>query len=333
MSEVAPHMLALVTGATGFVGANLAQALAARGDDVRVLRRSTSRLDALTDVPVTYVTGDLLDAGALEEAMSGCDVVFHVAALSQYWRTSKETIYRVNVDGTRNVMAAALVAGVGRVVHTSSIAALGIPVHDQVLDETAVFPDSQAWFTYGHSKYLAEVEVRRAVDQGLPAVIVNPGIVIGPRDINFVSGSIIRASVKGQLRIVPPGGSNIVHVADVVAGQLAAAERGRVGERYILGGENLSHWDAAVTAAAVTGGLGPLTTLPSWSLNPLAMLVDAFNGLSPQPPLLIGQQLRLGGLNIYVDSSKAIRELGLPQTPFREAAQDAFDWYRDNGLI
>ena len=326
-------MLALVTGATGFVGANVALALVSRGDTVRVLKRSTSRLDALADAPVEYVTGDLLDPDSLKQAMVGCDVVFHVAALSQYWRTGKETVYRVNVDGTRNVMEAALAAGVSRVVYTSSIASLGVPPPGQMLDETTPYPDDQTWFVYGHSKHLAEQEVQRAVERGLPAVIVNPGIVIGPRDINFVSGSIIRASVKGQLRVVPPGGSNIVHVADVVAGQLAAAERGRVGERYILGGENLSHWDAAVTAASVTGGPGPLLVLPNWSLNPLAGLVDVFNRLAPWPPLVIGQQIRLGGVDIYADSSKAIRELDLPQTPFRQAAKDAFDWYCQNNLL
>jgi dihydroflavonol-4-reductase len=326
-------MQTLVTGATGFVGSNVASALAARGDRVRVLHRATSRLDALAAVPVEYVTGDILDPESLGTAMQGCDLVFHVAAMSQYWRSNRETVYRVNVNGTRCVMQAALAACVQRVVHTSSVAALGYPADKTLADESQVFSPDLRWFVYGHSKYLAELEVQNAIDQGLPGVIVNPGIVIGPGDLNFVSGSIIRASVKGQLRMVPPGGSNIVHVSDVVAGHLAAAERGRVGERYILGGENLSHWEAAETVAQVTGGPGPVLTMPRWSLAPLACLVDLFNRVHPAPPLVTGQQIRLGGQTFYVDNSKAVRELGLPQTSFRQAATDAYTWYREHGLL
>jgi dihydroflavonol-4-reductase len=326
-------MKALVTGATGFVGSNVAAALAARGDQVRVLRRSTSRLDALAGLPVEYVTGDILEPDTLPTAMQGCDAIFHVAAMSQYWRSDRETLYRVNVDGTRHVMQAALAAGVRRVVHTSSVAALGVPPRGVLADEAQVFPPELSWFAYGHSKYLAELEVQRAVAQGLPAVIVNPAIVLGPRDLNFVSGSLIRASVKGQLRVVPPGGSNLVHVADVVAGHLAAAERGQVGERYILGGENLSHWAAAMAIAEVTGGARPRLILPRWALPPIAGLVDAFNALSRRPPLVTGYQIRLGGEDIFVNSGKAIRELELPQTPFRQAAADAYAWYRAQGWL
>jgi dihydroflavonol-4-reductase len=326
-------MKTLVTGATGFVGSNVAAALAARGDQVRVLRRNTSRLDALEEVPVEYVIGDILEPDSLTTAMQGCEMVFHVAATSQYWRSTQETIYRVNVEGTRNVMQAALTARVERVVHTSSVAALGYPPRGTLADESQAFPPELSWWAYGHSKYLAELEVQKAVTQGLPAVIVNPAIIIGPRDVNFISGSLIRASVKGQLRLVPPGGSNVVHVGDVVAGQLAAAEHGRVGERYILGGENLSHWETAMIMAEVTRGARPLVVLPYWSLKPVARLVDAFNALNRRPPLVTGYQIRLGGETFYVDNSKAVRELGLPQTPFRQAAADAYAWYREHKLL
>jgi dihydroflavonol-4-reductase len=326
-------MKALVTGATGFVGSNVAAALAARGDQVRVLRRNTSRLDALEKVPVEYAIGDILDPDSLATAMQGCEVVFHVAAMSQYWRSTRETIYRVNVEGTHNVMQAALVAGVERVVHTSSVAALGYPARGDLIDEVQVFPPELSWWAYGHSKHLAELEVQKAVAQGLPAVIVNPTIIIGPRDVNFVSGSLIRASLRGQLRLVPPGGSSMVHVDDVVAGQLVAAEQGRVGERYILGGENLSHWETAMIMAEVTRGARPLMVLPYWSLEPIARLVDVFNALSRRPPLVTGYQIRLGGETFYVDNSKAVREIGLPQTPFRQAVADAYAWYREHRLL
>jgi dihydroflavonol-4-reductase len=326
-------MKVLVTGATGFVGSNIAAALAARGDKVRVLRRSTSRLDALDGVPVEYITGDILDSDSLVNGMKDRDLVFHAAAMAQYWRSSKETVYRVNVDGTRNVMQAALAAGVRQVVHTSSVAALGYPSPGTTADESQVFPPELSWWPYGHSKHLAELEVHKAVERGLPAVIVNPTIIIGPRDVNFVSGSLIRASAKGQLLVVPPGGSNLIHVDDVVAGHLAAAERGQVGERYILGGENLSHWDAAVTIATVTGGPRPRLVLPRWSLPLLARTIDVFNTLSSRPPLVAGEQILLGGETFYVDNSKAVRELGLPQTPFRQAAADAYAWYREHRLL
>ena len=326
-------MKVLVTGATGFVGSNLAAALAARGDQVRVLCRPTSRLTALEGVPVECVTGDILDAESLVSAMQGCQVVFHVAGLAQYWRSGRETVYRVNVEGTRNVMQAALAAGVERVVHTSSVAAIGYAPPGALADESQTFPDELNGWPYGHSKHLAELEVHRAVARGLPAVIVNPTIIIGPRDINFISGSLVRASVQGQLRVLPPGGSNLVHSDDVIAGHLAAAERGRVGERYILGGDNLSHWEAAAILAEVTGGGRPWFILPRWSLIPLAGLIDAFNSLSRRPSLVTGEQIRLGGMTFYVDSRKAVRELGLPQTPFRRAAEDAYAWYCQCGLL
>ena len=326
-------MKILVTGATGFIGSNIAAALTARGDHVRVLRRSTSQLDALDGVPVEYITGEILDVDSLVGAMQGRDLVFHVAAMSQYWRMDKETVYRVNVEGTRNFMQAALAAGVERVVHTSSVAALGYPPRGRLADESQPFPPELTWWAYGHSKYLAELEVSKAVEQGLSAVIVNPTIVIGPRDVNFISGSLIRASAKSQLRVVPPGGSNLIHVDDVVSGHLAAAERGRVGERYILGSENLWHWDAALTLASITGGSRPWFVLPHWSLPVLARLIDAFNAINPKPPLLAGEQILLGGETFYVDNSKAVRELGLPQNPFRQAAADAYEWYREHGLL
>jgi dihydroflavonol-4-reductase len=218
-------------------------------------------------------------------------------------------------------------------VHTSSVAAIGYSPPEAPADETQVFPEHLSWFIYGHSKHLAELEVHKAVAQGLPAVIVNPGMVFGPRDLNFVSGTAIRASVKGQLRVVPPGGSNLVHVADVVAGHIAAAERGRVGERYILGGENLSHRQAAQIISEVTGGPPPVLTLPPQLLPFIARLVDSFNRFSRRPPLVTGEQLRLGDKTFYLRNDKAVRELGLPQTPFRQAVADAYAWYREHGLL
>ncbi len=328
-------MRVLITGATGFIGANLARALVARGEQVRVLRRPTSRLDALEGLPVEHALGDILDLDALCAAMQGCALVFHVAAAAQYWRNHADEVYRINVTGTRNVVQAALQCGVERLVFTSSSAAIGpAPRPDAPADETQHFPESLRWFVYGHSKHLAEQEVQRAVAQGLSAVIVNPTIVLGPRDVNFVSGSAIRAAVRGQLRILPPGGSNLVHVQDVVAGHIAAAERGRTGERYILGGENLTHRRAAEIIAEVTGAPPPLLTLPAWCLPFVARLIDAFNALTrTRDPLVSGDQVRLGDKFFYYSSAKAIRELGLSQTPFWQAVADAWEWYRAHRML
>ncbi len=323
----------LVTGATGFVGSNIALRLVELGYQVRALRRATSRLDALGALPVEHFVGDVLDELSLARAVQGCSMVFHAAGAAQYWRVSRDVLYRVNVGGTRTVMAACLEAGVDRVVHVSSIAALGCRKHGALVDEHAGFPPELVWWSYGHSKHLAEEEVRGAMQQGLSAVIVNPGIILGPRDVNFVSGSLLRASSKGQLRIVPPGGSNVVHVDDVAAGAIAAAMNGREGERYILGGENLSHYEMAAVLSEVTGGPPPLLTLPGWSLGAAAGAVDLFNRFRRPPPLLTGEQVRLGGETFYADNRKAVNELGLQPKRFREAAKDAFTWYKEHSLL
>lgn len=326
-------MRALITGGTGFLGANLAAALVERGWTVRVLRRPTSSLKALEGIPVEEAIGDILDVESLRKAMEGCGTLFHAAGLAQYWRVPRETVYQVNVEGTRNALEAAKAAGVQRVVHTSSIAAFGVPAQDGLVNETHGFPASSESWAYGHSKYLAEQAVLAAVAQGLSAVIVNPAIIMGPRDINFVGGELIRASIKGQLRVVPPGGSSTIHVADAVAGHIAAAEKGRTGERYILGAENLTHWEMASILSQVTGGGRPMAVLSKASLPVLGWVVDTFNRVRGGPPLVSGEQIRLSAHRFFMDPSKAVRELGLPQRPFREAARGAFEWYQARGMI
>ena len=280
-----------------------------------------------------HFIGDIQDRASIDSAIDGCELVYHTAAISQYWLNDTATTYRVNVDGTRNVMEAARAAGVRRVVHTSSVAALGYGARNVAMDETHDLPEDQHWWPYGHSKHLAERVVLEVAQGGLEAVIVNPTIIVGPRDVNFISGSIITASLRGQLRVAPPGGANFVHVDDVVAGHLAAAEKGRPGERYILGSENLTYLEMARVAGEVTGGPGPLLVLPRWSLAPLAWIVDAYNGLRKSPPVMTGERMRLSGETFYFNTQKAVTELGLPQTSFRTALTDARDWYRAHGFI
>lgn len=328
-------MRALVTGGTGFVGSNLVAALLDRGIEVRVLRRSTSPMAALEGLDCETRVGDVLDGvEALTAAMADCDWVFHTAAVSDYWRYRTQTrLYRTNVDGTRDMAEAARRAGIKRFVYTSSIAALGIPPRGHELVETDEFNIRPRRFPYGHSKHLAEAVLRDAVAAGLPAVIVNPSVVIGPRDVNRIASAMIVEAQRGRLRVAAPGGTNFVSVEDVVAGHVAAAERGRVGERYILGGENLLFGEAFAIANEVTGQRGPSIVLPRWTI-PVAAAGISLARAVVGPRLPIGaHQMRLSAAEIFADSSKAREELRLPFTSFRTALRDAYHWYRDNGYL
>jgi dihydroflavonol-4-reductase len=325
---------ALVTGATGCVGANIVEALLARGYDVRALRRATSKLDALAGLNPEYATGDVLDEASLAVAMTGCDLVFHAAAVSQYWRSRPDAIYTANVDGTRNVLRAALAQGVQRVVFTSSVAVLGVPTRcGQWMDESATFNLRPAQFHYGHSKVLAEAEVQRAVAEGLDVVIVNPVSVIGQRDIHFVGGEILRTAKRGLLVGAPPGGMGIVSAKATGEGHILAAERGRTGERYILNGENISHRALMTLAAEVTGGRAPWFTIPRVLMAPLAELVDLWNHVRHAQPLVDGSQLHLSARNMYFDGRKAERELGFAGGSARASVIEAWEWYCEHGLL
>jgi dihydroflavonol-4-reductase len=323
----------LVTGGTGFVGSQLVAALIRRGDSVRVLRRANSGLLTLEGLPVEHVVGDILDPETVECAVQGCDWVFHVAGLSSYWRAKREEIYRVNVDGTRTVLDTCLRAGVQRVVYTSSVAAIGIPPAGTVGREDTEFDTLSATFAYADSKRRAEEEVQRAVDRGLAAVIVNPAIVIGAGDQYLIAGQLGLEVARGRLFAVPPGGFCVVDVDAVVQGHIAAAERGGVGERYILGGENLSYREIVATIAAMTGRPAPRRTLPRQALPVLGAIVDAANRISPRPQPVSGDQLRLSAWDFFFDSGKAVRELGYPLLPFRGAAENALRWYREHGYL
>ncbi len=325
-------MDALVTGATGCVGANIVEALLARGYGVRALRRATSRLDALAGLTPEWAVGDVLDESALRAAMDGCAWVFHAAAVSQYWRSHPDEIYRVNVTGTRNVLWAAQACGVRRVIFTSSVAVLGVPTQPgRILDETATFNLHPAQFHYGHSKWLAEADVQRAVAQGLDVVIVNPASVIGQRDVNFVGGEILRLVARGLMVVAPPGAMGIVGARAVGLGHVLAAERGRTGERYILNGENVPHRALLTLMAEVTGARPPLITLPSALVRLAAGAVRLAGRLCGKPLPVDAAQLELSARAMCFDGGKAHRELDFPLVPARAAVQEAWDWYGAHG--
>lgn len=320
-------MKVLVTGGTGFIGAHLCAACVGRGHQVRVLRRAGSRLIALAHLPIEFIVGDVLDWEAVAQAVEGCDLVFHVAAIAGYWRARRAQIYQVNVEGTRIVMEACLRAGVPRVVHTSSVAAVGIS-SDGPADETTPFDALSARFAYADSKRQAEEIVLEMVARGLPAVIVNPAVVIGAGDHYLNSSSMVAAYGKGGIPVVPPGGICVADVAAVIQGHLRAAERGRIGERYILGGENLSLMQVASTIAKVAGVRGPRFVVPAPLLRLIAPLIDLINHVSPFPPRISGEQISLSRINFFFNSSKAVRELDYPLLPFCGAVRQALAWYR-----
>jgi dihydroflavonol-4-reductase len=327
-------MRALVTGATGCVGANIVEALLARGYRVRALRRSTSRLDALTDLDPEWVVGDVLDRTSLIAAVRGCDLVFHAAAVSQYWRNGADDLYAINVHGTRNVLAAARRAGVDRVVLTSSVAVLGVPRSgSSPLDESSAFCWSPDRFHYGHSKLLAEAEAQRAVASGQDVVIVNPATVIGRRDVNFVGGEILRAANKGCFRLAPPGSMGIVSAQITGIGHVLAAERGSTGQRYVLNGENISHLALLRVVSEVTGGPAPLGTIPRRLLRSVAGGAWAGCRALGVPYPVVFTQMDLSARHMAFSGAKAYKVLGLPYRSARDAIEEAWRWYCQAGLL
>ncbi len=323
----------LLTGGTGFIGSNLAADLTKRGYSVRLFRRPTSSLTAVADLDVEHFHGDLRDAEALRKAVKGCDTVFHVGALVSYWRKQREEMYDINIGGTRNIVEACLEAGVERLVHTSSIAAIGYSDAGALADESNAFNWDRLDIGYRISKYRAEEEILKGVGKGLPAVIVNPSVVIGERDVHFNGGQIIRDVHRKRLFYYVDGGSNFVYVGDVVNGHIQAALKGRAGERYILCGENLTYREMLLTTAQVVGGIEPLFRIPFWSARGIAWISEAVADVTGKKPW-VGRDL-VAGLHIrnWFSCEKAKRELNYSVTPFRTAVQRTFDWYRAHRLL
>jgi dihydroflavonol-4-reductase len=327
-------MHVLVTGATGFLGSHVARALARRGDTVRVLRRPQSPLDLLEGVELEHVIGDILDPRSLRDACRRVDAVVHCAAQMK-GPGSLAARLTSHVDGTRHLLDAAGEAGVRRFVYTSSVASLGLPPHEPAptdagvapMDETHIWHGSPSTWGYGYAKLRAEEFVRQAAAAGMPAVIVNPALVIGPGDRNRVSNVLIWHMVRGR---VPPriaGGVNVVHIDDIVDGFLGALDRGRAGERYLLCGENRTLNDVIHTTARLLGLRPPRWEVPlgaARAAGEAAFLLARLLRLRAAPELL-----RAVGRYFYYDGGKARRELGLgPPRPYDAAALASAEWYR-----
>ena len=325
-------MKALVTGATGFVGAHVVRALLDEGHSVRALHRRSSKLDALVGLNYESALGDVTDLDSLHAASDGCDWVFHVAAVADYWRADRARMMDVNVEGTRRVLQAARETGIQRVVFTSSAAAVGF-LNDRPANETDAFNLQPDRFPYGYSKLLAEAVVAEAVQAGQEVVTVNPVVVMGPGDLNVISGDFVLKIKRLQWGVpVTPGGVAVIDVRDVARMQIAAAQRGRVGERYILGTANYKYADWFALIAEVVGASRPRLPLPAWTLPPFADLIDAAQRLGIALPV-DGDQTRLGARDIFFDFSKGWRELGEPQIDMRQSVKDTYEWYREHGYV
>jgi dihydroflavonol-4-reductase len=329
-------MRALVTGGTGFVGSHLVRALLDAGHEVRVLHRTTSKLDALQGLQNQYETaiGDVTDLAALQPACAGCDWVFHVAAVADYWRSDRQRMMHVNVEGTRYVLQAARAANVKRVVFTSSAAAIGLPQNsDAPADESIPFNLPPEQFPYGYSKVQAEAVVAEAIAGGLDVVIVNPTVVIGPGDLNLISGSfVIETKLRTWLTPITGGGIAVIDVRDVAAMHIAAAEQGRTGERYILNSANYSYRAWFDLIADVLDVPRPLVRVPNAALPAIASVVDRLRKAGVSVPI-DANQVRLGGQQVHFDGSKAQRELIAPQVSMRQSVSDTYQWYQEHGYI
>ncbi|MBV8642754.1 MAG: NAD-dependent epimerase/dehydratase family protein [Candidatus Eremiobacteraeota bacterium] len=321
---------AFVTGASGFVGANLVRALLARGWRVRALVRDAA--PSLDGLDVERVRGDLFDAG-LAGTMDGCDGVFHLAATYSLWRRDRTQIFRVNVEGTRAVLDAARRAGVPRVVHCSSVAALGVRADGRPADESHQSPPGDLVGAYKRSKYYAEAAARRAVDEGQDVVIVNPSTPVGPWDAKPTpTGEIVVRTLAGRMPAYVDTGLNVVDVRDVAVGHILAFERGRRGERYILGNRNLSLRELLAQLALAADRPAPRVRLPR--ILPLAYAALGEFVLAPfgVPADVPVESVRMAKGRMYYDPGKAVRELGLEQSPIAHALRDAVDWYRTHRL-
>jgi len=325
----------LVTGATGFIGANVARLLVERGEDVRVLVRPASDRGNVADLPVEVAVGDLRDAEAVRRAIEGCHRVFHVAADYRFWARDPRELYRSNVEGTTHVMEACLAAGVERVVHTSTVGTIGLASLPQPCDETTPLLEGQLTSHYKRSKLEAEQVALAYAARGLPVVVVNPSAPVGPWDAKPTpTGQIIVDFARGKLVAVVDTGLNVVHVRDVAEGHLLAAERGRVGERYILGHRNMTLAEILAELADITGRPAPRVRLPyavAWTAGALSTAMA--NWVTHRPPAVALEAVRMARRRMFFDASKAVRELGLPQTPVRAAFEEAVTWFEARGLI
>ncbi|MGB6444322.1 MAG: hopanoid-associated sugar epimerase [Xanthobacteraceae bacterium] len=325
----------LVTGASGFVGSAVARQLLQAGESVRVLVRATSSRVNIADPKLDIVQGDLRNAPSLDRAMQNVRVLFHVAADYRLWARDDNEIIRTNVEGTRALMEAAIRAGVERIVYTSSVATLKAQPDGTPSDETSKLEPQSAVGAYKYSKVVAERLVEQMVaERKLPAVIVNPSTPIGPGDVRPTpTGRIIVEAAAGRMPGFVDTGLNLVHVEDVAAGHIAAWRKGRIGERYILGGQDVLLGDMLAEIARQIGRAPPKLRIPRRLIFPIAYGAEAIAYLTGKEPFVTTTGLKLAKDLMFFTSAKAERELGYRARPYGQAIADAIAWFRQNGYL
>lgn len=328
--------LVLLTGASGFVGANVARALVESGRDVRLFSRKESDRRNFPQSPrIQVFEGDLRDAQAVKKAVIGCDQVYHTAADYRFWALDPQEIYDSNVKGTENLLSAAFESGVSKFVYTSSVGTIGLADQSRPSNENSPDHPLASVNHYKKSKFLAEKVAFEYSKRGLPVIVVNPSTPIGPWDRKPTpTGKIIVDFVTGKLPAYVKTGLNFVHVKDVAIGHLLAAEKGRVGERYILGHQNLSMQEFLTIISNLTGRRAPRFRIP-YSIAWLAGYISTTyaDRISKRPPAVPLEAVEMSKNRMFFDSAKAINELGLPQTPINVAVQEALDWFLENGFF
>jgi dihydroflavonol-4-reductase len=325
-------MLAFVTGATGFVGSHVARVLAEQGADLRLLVRSSSDLRNIEDLKAERVIGDLRDPASLKKAVSGCDAVFHVAADYRLWVRDPDEMYRSNVEGTRAVLEAARESGVRRVVYTSSVATMGFTSNGHIADENSPVSLANMIGTYKRSKFMAEQVAVEAARSGMDVVVVNPTTPVGERDIKPTpTGRIVVDFLKKKFPAYVDTGLNLVDVTECARGHVAALEKGRSGERYILGGENLTLKQILDRLAAITGLPSPSIRVPYAVALATGVVDQVVTGyIRKREPRATIDAVRMGRKKMFVSSSKAERDLGWKTVPVDDALRRAVKWFLAN---
>ena len=329
-------MTTLVTGATGFVGAAVVRRLLARGETVRVLTRPASDRSNIDDLPVEIALGDLLAPDSLPAALSSCRSLYHVAADYRLWAPKPEAMYQANVEGSRNLIRHAMAAGVERIVYTSSVAVLGRTADGRPADEETPVTIDDMIGHYKRSKFLAEEAVRSLIaDEDAPVIIVNPSTPIGPRDIKPTpTGRMIVEAAAGRMPAYVDTGLNIVHVDDVAEGHLLAHDRGRIGERYVLGGQDMTLAEILRAIAEIVGRPPPKVRLPHNLILPIAVLAESWARLfKTGEPFVTIDGIRMAKKRMFFSSAKAKAALGYSHRPPQDALRDAVAWFEGNGYL
>lgn len=326
-------MTTLVTGAAGFLGSHVARLLVARGDNVRVLMRAASSNKAISDLSLEYVTGDLRDLASLERAMKGVDRVFHVAADYRLWAKKPQDIYDSNVGGTKNLLAAAKQAGVSQLIYTSTVATIAVDRPEPPNE----FTDAKLEEMIGHykrSKWMAEQEVLREAKEGAPILVAMPTTPVGPWDWKPTpTGKIILDFLNGKMPGYVDTGLNFVGVEDCAAGHLLISEKGTAGERYLLGGENLTLKELLDVLSEITGLRAPTMKIPHGMALGVAYVESAISRLVGKEPQIPVEGVKIARHKMFVDASRAKRELGFEAGPVKAALQRAAQWYVANGYV